>query len=219
MSEVATLMLRAIPYLEWSRDSPLYRPSSIHNGLKEFGAVVKYDSLGLEMNWRERAATMPMFMEMAETLHRSTAGYRRRKVQVEESNRSLLTALARENKVTFAQLVTSPTLIRHANAFAEDLTCMTHNAWGTINLQCLQEIEWLRSPGSTILCQLCRGRKQRYGWDGLQEHVRIIHPESYIAISQEHHQCTLCSRSTLFRRLKDVERHVNTMHLKTRTDL
>ncbi|KAJ6539745.1 hypothetical protein B0H19DRAFT_1180358 [Mycena capillaripes] len=127
LDELDTLMLQATPHLEWTAEAPLYRPSTIHNGLEELRAAVESNSVVDLESWKKRAAALPFFMEMAETVQRATPGYRKKKAQVEKQNRSLFVALARENRVVNDRFMTSPTLIRHANAFAADLACMTRH--------------------------------------------------------------------------------------------
>ncbi|KAJ7724847.1 hypothetical protein B0H16DRAFT_287218 [Mycena metata] len=102
MDDVYALMLQATPYLEGTAESPMYRPSGIHDALKELYAAANSGGLDLlELNWKQRAAAMPIFMAMAETLQDATRRYRAKKELVEARNRSLLAAIARENKVTF----------------------------------------------------------------------------------------------------------------------
>ncbi|KAJ7724837.1 hypothetical protein B0H16DRAFT_1595331 [Mycena metata] len=163
---------------------------------------------------------MPIFMAMAETLHAATHRYRARKRLVERRNRSLLAVIARENNVTFDQLVSSRTLVRYVNTFARDLTCMTLQAWMTISETCLAEIKWLRTPKARTCCTLCRPeRKQTYTWAGLEAHMRAIHPETYSTIALKGHICALCPHTTKFTQLQQLKRHIYTAHLATRTDL
>ncbi|KAF7352475.1 F-box domain-containing protein [Mycena venus] len=159
LDEVDALMLQPMPYLEWSADAPLYRPSGIQSGLEEFRAAVESQSTRSRDELEKESGGDAGFH--GKTVQKAASGYRTKKTVVEKHNRSLLAALARENKVTLDQFITPPTLVRHVNAFAADLACMTRHAWETIRIDCLSEIQWLRTPKSTILCPLCKDRKQK----------------------------------------------------------
>ncbi|KAK7062133.1 hypothetical protein R3P38DRAFT_3251480 [Favolaschia claudopus] len=215
-----SLLLLATPRLEWTTDSPLFRPTCIHGALEELEAARKSDASleSLEMEWGRRARAMPLFMEMAETVQAGTPSYRKRKREVENHNRSLLAALAKENGVTLDQFITSPTLVRQVNAFAVSLTCLTRLAWDTVRIQCLNEIKWLRVPNAKTHCPFCRKRK--YAWDGLQEHIRVAHPACHTTIAlPDLYNCTLCPHKTQFNDLKHLRQHVDDKHLTTRADL
>ncbi|KAJ6538457.1 hypothetical protein DFH09DRAFT_76928 [Mycena vulgaris] len=83
-SDSETLMLQSLPYLEWSANWPLYRPSVVHSELIAFEEAT--DLAELETIWNQRASQIPALMEMAETLQ--SAAYRSKKSEVEHKNRA-----------------------------------------------------------------------------------------------------------------------------------
>ncbi|KAJ7693944.1 hypothetical protein B0H17DRAFT_1330260 [Mycena rosella] len=207
------LMLKALPYLEGTRDAPLYRPGWVHAALTELSETTDFTSSSM----------------MTETLQKSASRYRSRKAEVEEKNITLhvqitdswrytsLSSRAREHGVTFDQLVMSPTLARHSNAFARDLTRITHHAWSTMQDACLAEITWLRSP--SMHYPFCLTRKHTFAWKGLHQHLKTKHPGSVPLVASRLQTCTLCPHLTHFKDVKTVKRHVETSHFVVRKDI
>ncbi|KAJ6478441.1 hypothetical protein DFH09DRAFT_431415 [Mycena vulgaris] len=213
-SDSETLMLQSLPYLEWSVG--LYRPSAVHSELIAFEEAT--DLAELETIWNQRASQIPAFMEMAETLQSAASNYRSKKSEVEHKNRGYLAALAGRNELSFEQLVASPTLARHVNAFARDLTLLSDTAWNTIRDVSLAEVRArISSAGNPVACPFCdRGRlPERL----LRDHIRDVHPEHYVGIATKMHHCTLCLDSSRRFNLKTLKRHVFDSHLAVRRDL
>ncbi|KAJ7490237.1 hypothetical protein B0H11DRAFT_1017033 [Mycena galericulata] len=214
INDVETLLHQSIPYLEWTADSPLYRPSTIHAALMEFDACC--DPTPLLTSWIRKAAELPAFMEMAETLQAAASKYRHAKSQIEQKNRTYLSTLAKRNGLTFNQLVTSPALARQVNAFARDLTTFSDSAWDTICDVVLAEVS-VRPKTGRVACPFCDNRK--FQGDLLQGHIQLAHPQHFVEIATTKHRCTLCLDSTRQFDLRGIRKHVKASHLAVRKDL
>ncbi|KAJ7129313.1 hypothetical protein C8R44DRAFT_776482 [Mycena epipterygia] len=216
---IYALLFGALPYLEGTADAPLYLSSAVHQVMEEF-----HDSTdSMLMAWARRASERPAYMASAETLQAAAASYRIKKETVEHKNRNFLAALAQRNGLTFDQLVSSPTLARHVNAFARDLTTLSDPIWMTICDASLAEIRARTSPnGGPVACPFlgCENRRSLES-HSIEEHIRVVHPEQYVEIATSKHRCTLCPASGDARRYKinSLRQHVKDSHRSLRRDL
>ncbi|KAJ7465976.1 hypothetical protein FB451DRAFT_1561269 [Mycena latifolia] len=195
-------MYDALPYLEWTKDEYWYLPSAIQTATEAYVTCDRWTQWTLLETWRRKAMAMPAFMELSEALLTGAIHYRRRKPEVERRNRIYLKALARNNGLTWSQLVASPTLARHANAFTRDLAVLTDSMWLTIRDVVLAEVRAL---------------------NGLQEHIRVRHPADHVelelAVDSAKHRCSLCPGNPSEFALKNLKKHMEHVHLAVRKDL
>ncbi|KAJ7126379.1 hypothetical protein C8R43DRAFT_1134966 [Mycena crocata] len=218
LDETGLPLLASLPYLEGTTKSRLYLPSSIHDALNDLDAVSNSPAhwTNLFFTLQDRTDALPAFMQMAETLQAAVSKNRPKQREIEKSNRIFVAILASENQLTYDQLITSPTLLHHLNAFARDLTIFSYSAWGTIHGICLKEVAHRMLPSNR--CSFCIDRTFTTKRN-LEEHIQVQHPEQCVAIASERHRCTLCPPSSRDFRLESLKRHIDSRHRKVREDL
>ncbi|KAJ7682483.1 hypothetical protein DFH06DRAFT_295447 [Mycena polygramma] len=190
-----SLMLASKPYLEGTRDTPLYRPGFV-------SAALVGPNLGTMMN-------------MAEALQDAIPRYRSKKRVVEAKNRACVARFASEAGLTYDHITVSPTLARYFHVFSRDLTEFSDSVWKTIRDVCLAEVA-LRIPPDNR-CPFCSesasDRRCFKTENRLRQHLQLEHPEEYGSIpSAALHPCTACPPSERVFRFKQLKRHIKAKH-------
>ncbi|KAJ7936948.1 hypothetical protein B0H13DRAFT_2303271 [Mycena leptocephala] len=211
-------MFSALPYLEWSPQKRWLRPSDIHKASDRY-TDPRVDQKALVETWRRKALAMPASMELSEILLAAAIRYRRRKHEVDQTNRIFLRAVAKTHTLTFTQLVCSPTLARQVNAFTRDGAVITQSAWLTIRDVALAEVRarTVSLNGRVIGCPHC-GNRIRI--NSLMEHIVKGHPAELVRLDLSEkisiRRCSLCPGSRREFTLKGLKMHVESAHLNTK---
>ncbi|KAJ7606382.1 hypothetical protein DFH06DRAFT_1486831 [Mycena polygramma] len=209
----------ALPYLEGSAASPLYLPSAVRAAWHDFFKLCKAGSSQplMPQITPSHQSVSPAFtgwMATAEKLAKCSVAYREAKAAVDTKNEALIRQLAVTHNCSFEQMLLSPTLTRHVNAFARDLEVLAPTVWESIKPSVCEEIR-LRTSWATgqTPCPFCStgGRPRLFTDRGLKQHFNASHGEDMAEdIVLADIRCSLCPRSD-----KVYNRVTLVNHLKT----
>ncbi|KAJ6557245.1 hypothetical protein DFH09DRAFT_540868 [Mycena vulgaris] len=183
--------------------APLYLPSMVKTAWLQFFDSCRMSSEVLMPQITPSSQTanpaLDEWMAAAENLVRCSRAYREAKEVIDLKHESMVWELASKHHYSLEQIVLSPTLTRHVNAFASDLQVIDSGVWASITPLVLQEIRQRVPVGNAkIACPFCanRGRARLYlGW-ALKLHVASSHPErlaEQMILSKV--KCSFCPRS------------------------
>ncbi|KAJ7857772.1 hypothetical protein B0H13DRAFT_2574208 [Mycena leptocephala] len=198
-----TTLPAALPYLEGSAASPLYLPAHISASWVQFFALCKVASEPLMPQITPTSQIIhPSFtewMETTEKLVECSHAYREAKSAIDAKHEALIRQLASEHGYCLEQILTSPTLTRHVNAFASDLGILDPAVWESIKPVVLEEIR-IRMPNANgrTPCPFCisNGRPRLFSSHALRQHFESSHGEhmaEQIVVADI--RCSLCPRS------------------------
>ncbi|KAJ7505552.1 hypothetical protein B0H11DRAFT_2220977 [Mycena galericulata] len=207
-----------LPYLEGSSEVRLYAPQAVNAAWKVY--VARCNSTPGVMQMPEVTPVhqiidvkLEHWMAAAEVLCDGARKYRIAKEEVDVENEAFLIRLACDLGYTFAQLISSPTLVRYVNIFARDLQTFTPLAWDSVRHSVLFELdERISRDNSRILCPFCSLGQRQYSNEGLQRHIADCHPdEAPAAIAKRLERCPMCPRQkmTMYDRPSMIK-HVST---------
>ncbi|KAJ7695693.1 hypothetical protein B0H17DRAFT_1055235 [Mycena rosella] len=193
-----------LAYLEGSSDLRLYPVARVNSAWNRFANQYRLSTVvqmpRVTPAIQHTDAQLELWMATAELLCAGARRYRLAKEEVDQENWALLSQLAHELGYSMEQLVTSPTLARWVNLYAQDLQSFTSLAWKPIRDKAILELHQRTSlDRSQIVCSFYSVRQgdqpRRYSEEDLQRHFVSRHPDQVPApISNGLDRCPLCPK-------------------------
>ncbi|KAK7048142.1 hypothetical protein R3P38DRAFT_1852454 [Favolaschia claudopus] len=174
-----------MPYLEGTRDRPLYRPCDAQAAWRAFSENARTSSSvllpAITPEHHIQDPELDAWMLTAEDLCNSADRYKAKKEGIDRVNYTILEDIAAGIHLSVTQLVSrSPTLARHVNIFSMDLEILDVDVLERIRPLVLVELAQRGSFENDVLpCCFCPDmRHQRlYREYGLNLHISQRHPE------------------------------------------